>query len=71
MAEEISIKMQLDEWLAAEPFEPFRILMNSGDRFEIDGAAHVAVGSEAITIYRPDSRVIVLRSNQLTALEKP
>ena len=71
MAEEISLRVELDEWLVAEPFEAFFIIMNSGDRFEINRLTQVAVGTETTSIFRADLGALVPRLNQIIGLHKP
>jgi len=60
----------LHEMLDREPFQPFRIVLTSGDRFEIENPHLVAVGRTQVTIYPPRSdRFAMLRLNQIAAIE--
>lgn len=60
----------LTDMLHREPFQPFRIVLTSGDRYDIVNPDLVAVGRTQITVYAPRSdRFSVLRLNQLAALE--
>jgi len=61
---------ELKELLDKEPFESFRIISTSGDRYTIENPHNVALGESRIGIFPPrTNRWIVLRLNQITALE--
>jgi hypothetical protein len=53
-----------------EPFLPFTIVMTSGDRYIIEDPDAMAIGSSQIFYYLPrSSKFLLLRSNQITAVE--
>lgn len=60
----------LRELLHKEPFIPFKIVLTSGQGFQIDNPDLVAVGETQITVYRPRSdQFAILRLNQVASLE--
>jgi len=61
---------QLKEMLRREPFQPFRLITSSGDRYDVLESASVAV-AESYLFYRfPKSdRSAHIRLNQLVAFE--
>ena len=71
MAEDISIERELAVCVARDPFEPFVIIMTSGDRFRIDDRDQILVGRRAISIHGLRSGTVVLRKSQLLGLEMP
>ena len=61
-----SIKEMLDR----EPFVPFRIVLTSGQGFEITNPHLVALGQTQVTVYYTSSdRFAILRLNQVASLE--
>jgi hypothetical protein len=60
----------LKEMLDKEPFAPFRIVLTSGDGFEIRNPWLVAMGDSAVHVLYPKSdRFAILRVNQIAWLE--
>lgn len=60
----------LRDMLHREPFEPFRIIMTSGQAVEVVNPDLVALGESQLTVYRPRSdHWTMLRLNQIAALE--
>jgi hypothetical protein len=58
------------ELMDKQPFEPFRIVLTSGDRIQIDNPHNLAVGDARIGYFPPRSnRWIMIRSNQIAMLE--
>ena len=54
-----------------EPFVPFWIMMNSGDRYLIEDPDALTVGNQQLHYYLPKSdRAVHLRSNQISAVEE-
>ena len=67
---DLYMRQTLTKILDRDPFQPFRIIMTSGDRHEINNAHLVALGQTQLTAYYPRSdRFAVLRLNQLAAIE--
>ena len=57
------------EMLNKDPFVPFRIVLTSGEGFEISNPNLVALGKTQLTIYQPRSdRWAMLRLNQVASL---
>ncbi len=64
------MRQSLIEILEKEPFQPFRIVMTSGDKYDILNPHLVAVGESQLTLYYPRSdRFAMLRMNQIAAFE--
>ena len=58
------------ELLHKTPFQPFKIVTGSGDKYEVQDSSLVAVGQLMINYFYPRSdRWVFLRLNQITALE--
>ena len=68
MAEELGFEDELNSRINREPFEPFEMIITSGDRFTIDARVQVAVGRGTITLYHPRSGATIIRKSQLVAL---
>lgn len=60
----------LQDMLDRDPFQPFRIVLTSGDRYDILNPHLVALGQTQVTVYPPRSdRFLILRLNQVAAIE--
>jgi hypothetical protein len=60
----------LKEFLDREPFTAFRIVLASGDSYEVTTPYQVAIGRTQLDYYFPRSdRKAVLRPNQIAAFE--
>ena len=58
------------ELINREPFEAFRIVLASGEGFEVSNPNLVAMGETTMHIYLPRSdRYAILRLNQVTSVE--
>jgi len=61
---------EIRDMLHREPFVPFRIMLTSGQGFDIQNPDLVALGQTQITVYHPRSdRYAILRLNQVASLE--
>ena len=61
---------ELREHLDKDPFEPFRIVTSSGDKYLVENPHNVAFGESRIGLFPPKTNIwIVIRLNQITALE--
>ena len=61
---------EIKELLDRDPFVPFRIVLASGDAYEVSNPHLVAIGKTMIHVMRPRSnRYDILRQNQITAVE--
>lgn len=59
----------INEMLSKDPFAPFRIVLTSGEGFEISNPNLLALGKTQLTIYQPRSdRWARLRLNQVASL---
>ena len=69
MAEDISITGGIEKALDRRPFQPFSLVVSSGDRYEVTGRHQVALGQQVVIILPPDSTSVYLRTNQIVAVE--
>jgi hypothetical protein len=64
------MKEHLRELLHREPFEPFSIVLASGEKFDISNPDLVALGESLIHLFFPKSdRYATLRLNQITSTQ--
>jgi hypothetical protein len=69
MSEAIGIKDEIFRRLEREPFEPFQIVLASGDRYEVTNPHLLAVGESVVHVMLPRSDAYhVLRLSQVTAI---
>jgi hypothetical protein len=69
MAEQ-GILQEIKELMHREPFVPFRIVLTSGQGYEVANPDLIAIGETIIYVVRPRSdRHDILRQNQITAVE--
>ena len=60
----------LKELLDKSPFQPFKIVTASGDKYDVLNPYLVAVGKSQLNYFFPKSdRWVLIRLNQITALE--
>lgn len=60
----------LKELLSRESFVPFRIVLTSGNSYEVDSPLQLAVGESQLNYYYPRSdKWAILRLNQVAAFE--
>lgn len=58
------------ELLERDPFHPFRIVLTSGDRYDVTNPHLLAIGETQIFYCYPSSdRFSFIRSNQITAVD--
>jgi len=68
--EEVSTLVTIRDLLRRDPFVPFGIVMNSGDRHKIEDPQSLAIGMSQLHYYLPHSdKAVHLRLNQITAVE--
>jgi hypothetical protein len=54
-----------------EPFDPFRIVTTSGDKYLVENPDNMAIGESLISYFFPRSdKFIFIRINQLVAVEQ-
>jgi hypothetical protein len=60
------------ELLNADPFHPFKIVLTSGEVFEVANPELVAVGESVVVVCWPKSdRISILRMNQIASVDVP
>jgi hypothetical protein len=59
----------LKELLDKEPFQSFKIVTASGDKYQIDNPHLVAIGKDQVFIFTVNDHFAFLRNNQISALE--
>jgi hypothetical protein len=69
MPEEITIADEIVARLDRKPFQPFIIVMNIGERYEVTGRFQVAVMQSLIILLRPNLTSVYVRTNQISSLE--
>lgn len=58
------------ELLDRDPFQPFRIILTSGDRFDVINPHLLAIGESVLFYYFPRSdHFAFIRSNQIAAVD--
>ena len=58
------------ELLHRQPFEPFTIVMTSGERYLVENPDNVAVSDTRISLFPPRTeRWILIRLNQVASIE--
>jgi hypothetical protein len=68
--EEISFKDEVSRLKNADPFVPFRIVMASGDKYEVSNPDLLAIGASVIHLFHRNSNAYdILRVNQITSTE--
>jgi len=56
--------------LERDPFQPFRIVISSGDRYDVTNPHLVAIGQTQIFYCYPQSdRISFIRTNQIVAVD--
>ena len=60
----------LKEWLGNDPFVPFKVIVTSGNAYEVTSPYQLAIGQTQFDYYFPKSdRKATIRLNQLVAIE--
>lgn len=60
------------ELLRSETFHPFKIVLTSGEVFEVSNPHLIAVGQAVVVVCWPKSdRVSILRLNQIASVDVP
>ncbi len=60
----------IEELLSKLPFEPFRIVISSGDKYAVSNPHNVAIGKSKLSYFFPRSdHWVFIRLNQITAIE--
>lgn len=61
---------KIREMLDSDPFRPFRIIMTSGDRYEVSNPHLLAIGQTEIFYCYPQSdQVAFIRINQIVCVQ--
>jgi hypothetical protein len=70
MSEDIDIVGEIRRHLQRDPFEPFVVVMASGDRYAIEEAEGAPVGRSTLVIFtRREAGHKVLRLSQVSSVE--
>ena len=70
-SEDVSTLDTIRDLKRRDPFEPFRIVMASGDKYLVDDPDALAIGSSQLFYYpRPASVGVHMRLSQITAVEE-
>ena len=66
-----NIEKTIEELKRHDPFEPFRIVTSSGDKYLIDNPENLVIGDQKIfyCVPRTDS-VVYIRKSQIVAVEQ-
>ena len=69
-SEEESTLDTIRDYTRREPFQPFRIVMTSGDKYLIENPESLAIGGSQLHYYLPRSdKAVHMRLNQIAAVE--
>jgi hypothetical protein len=73
MSEEISFEDELMRLLDITPFQPFSLVLTSGDRYEMTERHDVAIkkNSNTVVVLHPKTGLSFLRKNQIVAVDAP
>jgi len=67
---DLSLLDTINELIERDPFEPFRIVTTSGDKYLVESPRNLAIGQSQVFYFIPGSdRFVFIRSNQLVAVE--
>lgn len=67
---ESSFLEEIREFHERNPFEPFVIVMNSGERYAIEAPANFAFGKSRVYYALPASdRLVIMRLSQISSIE--
>lgn len=69
MEKDLAMIEALKELLDKDPFQPFRIVTSSGDKYEITNPHLVAIGKDTTFVFDPQDHFWFIRNNQITAVE--
>jgi hypothetical protein len=69
MSEAINFNDEIDRLLDRDPFVPFKIILTSGDRYEITGPRQVAMGDNVVVVVPSKSTHSFFRKNQIVGVE--
>jgi hypothetical protein len=69
--EDVTTRGTIREFKRREPFQPFRVVMTSGDRYVIEDPDALAIGGDILHYYPPhSSKAVHMRVNQIAAVEE-
>ena len=61
----------ISELILRDPFEPFRIVTTSGDKYLVESPRNLALGQSQVFYFFPGSdRFVFIRVSQLVAVEQ-
>jgi hypothetical protein len=69
MSEAINFNNEIDRLLDRNPFAPFKLILTSGDRYEITRPRQVAMGENVMVVVPSKSTHSFFRKNQIVGVE--
>ena len=63
------LREELQELIDAEPFEPFRLKLVNGDRYDIADPRSIALMSDFVMIASADQQWVMFPFNKINSLE--
>lgn len=66
--EQIDFEEELRRYHRADPFNPFDIVVTSGDRYEITQYDQLAFGGNTVVVVLPKTGIRFFRKNQIVAV---
>jgi hypothetical protein len=66
----LNFEDEMDALLNQRPFEPFAMIVTSGDRYEVLDPDMVTLGQNVVTLIQGTSGMVVMRKNQMVALQR-
>lgn len=71
MAEELKFDEEVQKLIHAEPFEPFHLILASGDRYEVTNPGFFVFGGSTVYLVQQKTGLAIFRKSQLVGVEKP
>ncbi len=69
MAEHLDFYDEIRRLQAAEPFQPFVIVMSSGARYEVDDPYTLAAGTAMFAVHKPKAGFFFFPLHQISSIE--
>ena len=63
-----NLDSSLHRYRWAKPFRPFKLVMTSGDRYQISDPDQIAFGGDTVVIARPATGIQIFRKDQIVAV---
>lgn len=62
---------EIEKLLRREPFEPFEVILTSGDRYTVTGPFSLAFRGNSVVLFPPKQAHVFFRKSQIVAVEVP